>query len=234
MTIHRDTPTLESGAPLASAAGAILLLHGRGGSARDILALGEALQPPGTIALLAPQATNSTWYPQSFLALREQNEPYLSAALERIATEVARIEAAGISTDRIVIAGFSQGACLATEFVASQPGRFAGHVARFAGHAARFAGHAARFAGLIALTGGLIGPPGTEFHHAGSLGGTPALLVGGDPDPHVPWGRVEESARVLAAMGATVTTHRYPGKPHSVSGEEVVLARALVASTFGS
>jgi len=208
---HTETPTLYAGAPLAQARGAVLLLHGRGGSAEDILGLGGALGADGSVALVAPQATGSTWYPLSFLAPREQNEPYLSAALERVAVEVARIEAAGVAKSRILLAGFSQGACLATEFVATHP---------------------ARYAGLIAFTGGLIGPPGTEFSHAGELDGMPALLVGGDPDPHVPWARVEESGEVLAAMGARVETRRYPGKPHSVSGEELALARALVGVAF--
>jgi predicted esterase len=211
MSLHADTPTLHSGVPLAEASGALLLLHGRGGSAEDILALGQALQPAPGIALLAPQATNSTWYPQSFLAPREQNEPYLTAALARIAATVAQLEAAGVPSSRIVIAGFSQGACLATEFVATNP---------------------TRYGGLIAFTGGLIGPPGADLTHTGDLAGTPALLLGGDPDPHVPWARVQESADVLAAMGARVETRRYPGKPHSVSGEEVALARQLLSAAL--
>jgi len=211
MTPHTQTPTLQAGAPIKEATAAILLLHGRGGSAEDILALGQALQPAPTVALLAPQATNSTWYPQSFLAPREQNEPYLTAALARIANEIAQLQAAGIPISRILIAGFSQGACLSTEFVTTHPNRYAG---------------------LIAFTGGLVGPPGTDLTHHGSLAGTPALLLGGDPDPHVPWARVQQSADVLTAMGADVTTHRYPGKPHSVSGEELTLARQLVHATF--
>jgi predicted esterase len=110
-----------------------------------------------------------------------------------------------------VIAGFSQGACLATEFVATNP---------------------TRYGGLIAFTGGLIGPPGADLTHTGDLAGTPALLLGGDPDPHVPWARVQESAEVLAAMGARVETRRYPGKPHSVSGEEIALARQLLSAAL--
>lgn len=211
MTLHTQTPTLHAGAPLSEATAAILLLHGRGGSAEDILALGQALQPARSVALIAPQATNSTWYPQSFLAARDHNEPYLTAALARIAAEIEQLTSAGIPSSRIVIAGFSQGACLATEFVATHP---------------------ARYAGLVAFTGGLIGPPGSDLSHDGDLAGTQALLLGGDPDPHVPWVRVEDSGRVLTAMGAQVTTHRYPGKPHSVSGEEVQLARQLVATVF--
>jgi predicted esterase len=212
MTLHTQTPTLHAGAPLSEATAAILLLHGRGGSAEDILVLGQALQPARSVALIAPQATNSTWYPQSFLAPREQNEPYLTAALARIVAEVEQLTSAGIPTSRIVIAGFSQGACLTSEFVATHP---------------------ERYAGMIVFTGGLIGPPGSDLSHVGDLAGTPALLLGGDPDPHVPWARVEESGRVLTAMGAQVTMHRHPGKPHSVSGEELQLARQLVATVFG-
>jgi phospholipase/carboxylesterase len=119
--------------------------------------------------------------------------------------------AAGIPRERIVVGGFSQGACLATEFVATHP---------------------ARYAGLIAWTGGLIGPLGSDISHTGDLGGMLAFQSGGDPDPHVPWSRVEESAKVLTAMGAQVATRRYPGKPHSVSAEEVTLARELIEAAF--
>jgi predicted esterase len=196
---------------LSGAALAVVLLHGRGGSAEDILGLASAFNL-ADIAYVAPQAAGHTWYPQSFLAPREANEPYLTSALAKVESVVGSIEQAGIPRDRIVIAGFSQGACLSTEFVASHP---------------------ARYGGLIAFTGGLIGPPGTldfgaEPDAKDSLGGTPALFCSGDPDPHVPWKRVEESASILSAMGAVVTTRRYPGRPHTISAEELGLARALL------
>ena len=203
---HANTPVLHAGAPLATAAGAIVLLHGRGASAEDILQLGAALQRPD-LALVAPQAAGHTWYPQSFLAPREQNEPYLSSALAKIAAIVADIAAAGIPRERIVIAGFSQGACLTSEFAASHP---------------------ARYAGLLAFTGGLVGPLGASLHHDGELAGTPALLLSGDPDPHVPWQRVEDTARELHRMGAVVEAVRYPGRPHTVSAPEIELARKLL------
>ena len=117
----------------------------------------------------------------------------------------------GINSDRIVVCGFSQGACLASEFVASYP---------------------QRYAGLIAFTGGLIGAPGTELAHAGDLAGTPAFFGSGDPDPHVPWQRVEESATVLKAMGAAVTLERYPGMPHTVSPAEVKSASKTVFPSY--
>ena len=209
---HASSPVRHAGSPLSTAAGAIILLHGRGGSADDILALGDAFHQP-RLALVAPQAAGHTWYPNSFLAPREANEPFVSSALAKVASVVAEIEAAGIPRDRIVIAGFSQGACLSTEFVASNP---------------------ARYAGLIAFTGGLIGPLGMDLHHEGQLAGTPALLLSGDPDPHVPWQRVEDSARELTRMGAVVQATRYPGRPHTVSAPELDQARQLLQQAFAS
>jgi len=204
---HAADPVLQSGAPLETADLAMVLLHGRGGSAEDILQLGSALHLPN-VAYVAPQAAGHTWYPLSFLAPRNANEPYLSSALVKIESLVHNLEQSGLGRERIVVAGFSQGACLATEFVASHP---------------------ARYGALIAFTGGLIGPPGSlQTSPSGELKGTPALLCSGDPDPHVPWARVEESAAILSAMGAAVTTKRYPGRPHTVTQEELELARNLL------
>lgn len=212
VALHANQPVLHAGAPLAEAKGAVVLLHGRGGSAEDILSLAHPLYQEG-LAYLAPQAAGHTWYPNSFLAPREANEPWLSSALEKVGSVVAEIEAAGIHRDHIVIAGFSQGACLATEFVAS---------------------NAARYAGLIAFTGGLIGPPDVNLHHEGSLAGTPALFLSGDPDPHVPWQRVQDSAAELERMGAVITARRYPGRPHTITPEELELARTLIRDAFGA
>ena len=117
----------------------------------------------------------------------------------------------GIARGRIAIAGFSQGACLASEFVARHP---------------------SRYAGLVAFTGGLIGPPGADLRHQGTLEGTPILLSSGDPDPHVPWTRVEETAEQFTAMGAAVTLRRYPKRPHTVLPEEMAQARSLLASVL--
>ena len=208
---HANGKVLHAGAPLRDAAQAMVLLHGRGSTAEDILGLASALHTPDT-AYLAPQAANHTWYPLSFLAPREANEPSLSSALAKIETIVQSIEAAGLDRKRIIIAGFSQGACLSTEFVARHP---------------------ARYGGMIAFTGGLIGPPGSlelnpHAYQGTELGGTPAFFGSGDPDPHVPWTRVEESASILRAMGAQVETRRYPGRPHTILQEEIEAARAWV------
>jgi phospholipase/carboxylesterase len=207
---HAGGRVLHTGSPLAEAAGVVILLHGRGASAEDILSVADALDAE-QLAFLAPQAANSEWYPNSFLAERESNEPWLSSALKKVESVVQIAQDAGFIREKILIGGFSQGACLSTEFVATHPGRYAG---------------------MIAWTGGLIGPLGSDVSHTGDLAGMPALLLSGDPDPHVPWSRVEESAQILTSMGAEVTIKRYPGKPHSVSADEIGLARALVARAY--
>lgn len=209
---HASQPVRHVGASLTEAKGAVVLLHGRGGSAEDILRLAHPFRLQG-LAYLAPQAAGNTWYPNSFLAPREANEPWLSSALAKVGSVVGEIEAAGIPRDHIVVAGFSQGACLATEFVASTP---------------------SRYAGLVAFTGGLIGPPDANLHHEGSLAGTPALFLSGDPDPHVPWQRVQASATELERMGAVVTARRYPDRPHTITAEELDLARTLIREAFAS
>ena len=205
---HANGELYRAGTDLDKATGAVILLHGRGGPARDILTLSRALAPASLpIAFLAPQAEGFTWYPNSFLVDRDQNQPYLDSALARVQSVINLILEAGIPLDRIVLAGFSQGACLATEFMASHP---------------------ARYAGLIAWTGGLIGPPDSDLTHTGNLAGTPALFASSDPDNWVPWPRVEESAKIFTTMGAKVTLRRFPDKPHSVSGEEIELGRKLI------
>ena len=203
---HRDQPVVTLGAGLAQAAAAVILLHGRGASAEDILGLATEMYDE-RFAYLAPQAAGNAWYPYSFMAPIEKNEPWLSSALAKVATIVQQAVAAGLSRDRIFVCGFSQGACLSSEFVARNP---------------------ARYGGLIAFTGGLIGPPDADLRHEGGLGGTPALFSSGDPDPHVPWSRVLESAEQFTAMGAAVKTQRYPGRPHTVLPQEINSARELI------
>jgi len=207
---HGNQPVLAAGRKLAGAAGAVILVHGRGASAEDILDLGREFDH-AELAYLAPQAAGNSWYPYSFLAPIEQNEPWLRSALNKLGKVVEDISNAGIGREKIVIAGFSQGACLASEFVAR---------------------NATRYGGLIAFSGGLIGPPGTEFRYAGKLGGTPAFFGGGDPDAHVPWQRVQESASVLSALGAEVLLRRYPRMGHTINREELDEARSLLVKAF--
>jgi predicted esterase len=210
-TIHRGGPVLAAGEPLERARGAVILIHGRGASARDILTLAPELDTPG-LAYLAPQAAGNSWYPYSFLAPMAQNEPYLSSALAAVGDLVAHVEAAGIPAERIVLAGFSQGACLSSEFVAR---------------------NTRRYGGLIAFSGGLIGPPGTPRDYPGSLAGTPAFFGCSDVDSHIPKERVLESEAVLRRLGAQVTAKLYPGMGHTINQDEIAHAQAILAQLKG-
>ena len=203
---HSGSTVLAAGRPLGEARAAMLLLHGRGADGHDILGLAGHLHHPD-LAYLAPTATGRAWYPDRFTAAREANEPWLSSALARVGALVDRIAAAGIPPERQMLVGFSQGACLACDFVARQP---------------------RRYGALVALTGGLIGPPGTVFDHPGDLAGTPVHLGAGDPDPHVPWWRVEETAEALRRQGAEVDLHRFPDLGHTIHPDSLAAAMRLV------
>lgn len=183
---------------------ALILVHGRGGTAESMLEL-AALVADEHVLLRAPQAPGNTWYPQSFLAPIEANQPYLDQGLGVLESLVLELTGRGIATDRIALLGFSQGACLTLEFVARSP---------------------RRYGAVMALTGALIRP----VLGPGSLDGTPVLLSSGDPDPHVPFARVQQSADVLQQMGAQVDLRRYPGKPHSINQQEVDACRHLVSA----
>lgn len=203
--IHAGQPVLRAGEPLEEATAAAILVHGRGGSARDILSMATELSTPG-LAIIAPQAAGSTWYPYGFMAPIERNEPDLSSALSVLSELVDDLAACDLPPEKILLLGFSQGACLATEFVARS---------------------ATRFGAVAGLTGGLIGPESTPRDYAGKLSGMPVFLGSSDPDPHVPWSRVVETADVFAAMGAVVDLRRYPGMGHAVNREELEVVRAL-------
>jgi predicted esterase len=205
--IHQGQPVRFSGAPLAQASAVVLMLHGRGASAESILTLaGELGAAPG-LAYAAPQAAGATWYPYSFLAPIEKNEPWLSSALAAVGEALTRLQAAGLSPERTVVLGFSQGACLALEYAAR---------------------HATRYGGLVGLSGGLIGPDGTPRSYDGSLGGTPVFLGCSDVDAHIPLARVHETAAVLARLGGAMTTRIYPGMGHTVNQDERDAVRALL------
>jgi predicted esterase len=200
----------RAGRPLDQAQAALILLHGRGASAADILLLAEELYHPA-YAYLAPQAANNSWYPYTFLAPLQQNEPWLSAALSRVGELVDQVETAGMPAERIVLGGFSQGACLASEFMAR---------------------NARRYGGLLAFSGGLIGPPGMTRAYAGSLADTPVFLGCSDVDGHIPKERVEETAAALAGLGAQVTLRLYPGMGHTINADEIEQARALLSAVL--
>jgi predicted esterase len=174
--------------------------------------LARLLAKPRTV-WLAPRARGGSWYPESFLAPLERNQPWLDSALRALAGVVDGLRDEGLRPGRILLLGFSQGACLATEFLAR---------------------NARRWGGLAALSGGLIGPPGTPRAYPGTLDGTPAFLGCGDPDPHIPRKRVEESGEVLASLGAKTDVRIYPGLGHAVNDEEIEAVRALLANLDGS
>jgi predicted esterase len=207
---HQGQPVFTAGKALTEAQAAMILVHGRGATAVSILELARELHHP-QFAYLAPQAAGNTWYPYSFLEPMARNEPGLSSALQAVADVLAQVEAAGIAAQRIVLAGFSQGGCLAAEFVARQ---------------------ARRYGGLLVFSGGLIGPPGAPRDYAGSLAGTPVFLGCSDVDFHIPLARVEETAVTLTNLGAQVNKQIYPGMGHTIVQDEIEQAREIVDSVM--
>ena len=208
---HEGQPLLMGGEALDRAAAAMVMVHGRGAAAEDILELTGELKQAG-FAYLAPQAAQHSWYPNSFLAPIPSNEPGLSSGLAVIASilvQLANVLEAGIPAERTILLGFSQGACLALEFAAR---------------------NAQRYGGLVGLSGGLIGPDGTPRDYAGSLGGTPVFLGCGDSDFHIPKERVEHSAEVLQRLGGSVTKRLYPHMGHTVNRDEIRFVHDMMAA----
>jgi phospholipase/carboxylesterase len=180
----------------------LILLHGRGGSAEDIMSLADEL-PVGNFELLAPQAADHSWYPYSFLAPVQQNEPWLSSALGVLKRLVSDTIALGIKQENIYFTGFSQGACLMLEFLARNGGSYGG---------------------AAAFTGGLIGDQLYPQHYSGDFKGTPIFIGTSDPDPHVPVARVHETAALLTRMNADVLEKVYPGMGHTITAGELAVA----------
>ena len=177
---HAQSPVVSAGTKLDEASAAVILLHGRGAIAQDILSLSSYWDIPG-VTFLAPQAEGYTWYPNRFIAPIESNEPYLSAALSKVDEIVTHVEASGISSDKIFLGGFSQGACLAAEYVIRHP---------------------RPYGGLLVFSGGYIGPLGELRKANGNVGAMPAFLGCSDIDPHIPLQRVKETTALLTEMGA--------------------------------
>jgi predicted esterase len=203
---HANQPVAAAGAPLGESDAVMIMVHGRNAGPRNILDLVPHLQRPAW-TYLAPTAADHTWYPHSFMAPIAQNEPWLSSALEALKQLVADVTARGIRTDRIVLLGFSQGACLTAEFCARHPDRYGG---------------------IILFSGGLVGPPGTTWSGEGRFDRTPVFLGCSDIDPHVPKSRVDESAAVFVRMGAEVTERIYPRMGHLVNDDEIAFARGVL------
>ncbi|HKB34287.1 MAG TPA: alpha/beta fold hydrolase [Candidatus Dormibacteraeota bacterium] len=202
---HKAMPIVQAGDPLSKARAAMILLHGRGASAEDIMTIAAELTRPG-FAYLAPQAAGNAWYPNPFTAPLESNEPYLSSALETIETLLARVEET-VPAQRVILLGFSQGACLTLEFAAR---------------------HARRYGGVVGLSGGMIGPDGTPRDYPGDFEGTPAFLGCSDVDPHIRKDRVVEAGDVYKRMGAEVDVRLYPGMGHTVNQDEIDAVREIV------
>lgn len=205
---HQGQPVLAAGEPLDRAQAAMIMVHGRGATAESILTLADELAQPGFV-YLAPQAAGDTWYPNSFMAPIPSNEPGISSGLAVLAGLIDHLTEAGITIERTMLLGFSQGACLSLEFTAR---------------------HARRYGGVVGLSGGLIGPDGTPRDYAGSLAGTPIFLGCSDVDFHIPKERVEHSAEVLRRLGGDVTMRLYPGMGHTVNMEEIRFVRQMMAA----
>jgi phospholipase/carboxylesterase len=203
---HQGQPVGVAGAALERATAAMIMVHGRGASAADILTLVPALDQP-EFAYLAPEAAGGTWYGNSFLAPIASNEPGITSGMRAIQAVLERLEEAGIPAERTVLLGFSQGACLALEYVAR---------------------HARRYGGVACLSGGLIGPDGTPREYSGSLEKTPVFLGCSDIDFHVPAERVRESAEVMERLDAVVTMRLYPGMAHLINDDEISHVREIM------
>jgi predicted esterase len=208
---HQGQPVRTAGLPLDKARAAMIMIHGRGATAESILTLVPSLASNG-FAFLAPQASGNTWYPNSFLAPIPSNEPGITSGHQVIGALLASIEAAGIRRDRIMLLGFSQGACLSLEYAAR---------------------NAARYGGIATLSGGLIGPDGTPRDYEGSFDGTPVFLGCSDVDFHIPAVRVTESAAIVKHMGAHVTVKLYPGMGHLVNEDEIAHVNAMMEEVAG-
>ena len=206
MKPHAGQLLATAGAPLGKSPVAMILVHGRNALPANILSLVPAFGHPD-ISYLAPAAAGGTWYPLSFMGDKEKNEPGISSGLWVLEQLVQHVVRAGVRKDRLVLLGFSQGACLTAQFAAS---------------------HADRYGGVVLYSGGLIGPPGTAWNYPGSFGGTPVFLGCSDVDAHVPKTRVDESAAVFQRLGATVTEQIYPGMGHLVNEEEIAFTRTLL------
>lgn len=203
---HHGQPVRRAGEPLSHAKAALLMMHGRGARAEDILSLGEQLAQP-RFAYLAPQAAENTWYPNRFLNPLSDNEPWLSSALAFVGDALHQIIHAGIPYERVILLGFSQGACLTLEFAAR---------------------NARRYGAVAGLSGALIGPDDTPREYAGSLAGTPVFLGCSDVDFHVPKEVVQQTTEVLRRLGGAVTERLYPNMDHTINQDEIDFVREMM------
>ncbi len=205
---HAGQQVLRAGAHIDDATSAVIAIHGRGASAGDIMGVAQAIDSPN-VAWLAPDAASHTWYPYSFLMPVAQNQPFLDSALSVIGGLLQHLEDSGIPSEKTVLLGFSQGACLAAEFVARHP---------------------RRYGGLVVFSGGLIGESIDPQGYTGALADTPIFGGCSDTDPHIPRERFEISGQVLADLGGAVDFRVYPGMDHTINLDELTTAKALIES----
>ena len=205
---HGDQPIRTAGASPEDARAAVVLVHGRGARADGMLQFASEFGHEG-VHYVAPQAQRGTWYPNRFVAPIEQNQPYLDSALAHVGHAVEEAQSGGLPAEKVLLVGFSQGACLASEFVARNP---------------------TRYGGLVLLSGGLIGEEGAEFDHAGDVDGMPFFVGVSDDDPHIPMSRAEETVEVFERLNADVRFDRYEGRGHGIFEEEIEYLKELVAA----
>lgn len=208
---HANAPVLTAGAEPKAAKAAMILLHGRGATARDIIGLAGAIGR-SDVAYVAPQASGNTWYPHRFLVPRAENQPHLDSAHAVVARLLAMLAGQGLPAEKVILAGFSQGACLASDHAARNP---------------------RRYGGVIAFSGGLVGDRIEVADFSGSLAGTPAFVGCSDVDGHIPAERVRKTAEILGALGADVTLRLYPGMGHTINQDEIAAAQAIVDGVRG-
>lgn len=208
---HGGQPVMRAGVPLSEARAAVIMVHGRGAGPANILDLVPRIGNPG-VAYLAPAASGSTWYPRGFMAEIEGNEPGVTSGISVVHSLIDEVIAAGVPAERLMLLGFSQGACLTSTAAQRRPDRYGG---------------------VMVFSGGLIGPPGTSWAEQGSFASTPVFFGCSDVDAHVPERRVRESAAVFKRMGADVTLCIYPGMDHVVNDEEAEFARDLLSQLAG-
>lgn len=209
---HQGVSHAEHGASLSHAKAAMVMIHGRGATAQSMFPLADEFAQPD-FHYRAPQAHNQTWYPHSFLAPKEQNQPGISSGIQVLHDMLKGIMAAGIPSERIMLLGFSQGACLTTEFAARHP---------------------QRLGGVVAFSGGLIGPDIDESNYTGSMEQTPVFLGCSDVDPHIPKERVDKTEKIFGKLNANVTKRIYEGMGHTINEDEIKAVRGMMANVLSS
>ena len=204
---HQESEPFEHGAPLSRAKAAMIMVHGRGATAQSMFPLAEEFAQPD-FHYVAPQAQYHTWYPYSFLEPKEKNQPGIPSGLQVLHDLLESTTQAGIPKEKIILLGFSQGACLATEFAARHP---------------------QKLGGIVALSGGLIGPDINQQDYSGSMEQTPVFIGCSDNDPHVPKERIHVTKAVFKQLGADVNKQIYQGMGHTINEDEIKKVRGMMA-----